>query len=475
MKDLIQELIDYGKSLGAQYIEVRIDDRFINLFRVVNRDVESSSIGQEKGVSIRVVSSGAWGFSSIDHLDKDKLKKAVKEAVDMANGTSNLSKFPVRLADVDAVEDRVKSRIDVDPRNVSPEEKIEALLDLSARIFGRDRRVNGTEIDYADIHDVRYFGNSDGTYIEQEKIYVWSRILATAKENGVITSARYEVGSTTGYNIWKTDPIDEIAKTMGERLINQLKAKPPKGGEWPAVLGPEVVGVFTHEAFGHLGEADLTFMGAVTMQKIGQKIASEIVNISDDGRIEGGFGSFLYDDEGVPTQKTVLVKDGVLVGLMYNREYAARFEDMLKANSPQVLEYFNVKPTGNARAENFRFEPIIRMRNTYIEPGEYNLEELFEDIKFGYYFKAFRGGQANLDGTFQVGIQEAYEIVNGEIGEPVQNVSISGNTLKTLELVEAVGKDFKLHPGRCGKGQTAYVGDGGPHIRVKKITVGGEA
>jgi len=160
----------------------------------------------------------------------------------------------------------------------------------------------------------------------------------------------------------------------------------------------------------------------------------------------------------VRTQKTLLIEDGVVKGLMHSRETA---------------EKFGAEPTGNARAEDFRVEPIIRMRNTYMSPRDRSFEELLENVKSGYYFKSFRGGQANLDGTFQVGIQEGFEIVNGEIGEPVRNASISGNTLETLLKVGAVGKDFGLEAGRCGKGQTAFVCDGGPHIRVKEVTVGG--
>jgi TldD protein len=141
----------------------------------------------------------------------------------------------------------------------------------------------------------------------------------------------------------------------------------------------------------------------------------------------------------------------------------------------ETAQKFNAEPTGNARAEDFRVEPIIRMRNTFMAPRDCSFEELVEDIRLGYYFKSFRGGQANIDGTFQVGIQEACEIVNGELGEPVRNASISGNTLETLLKVDAVGKDFELWPGRCGKGQTAFICDGGPHIRVKEVTVGGSA
>jgi TldD protein len=218
--------------------------------------------------------------------------------------------------------------------------------------------------------------------------------------------------------------------------------------------------VLVHEAFGHLAEADLTLSGSVLFNKLGKKIASKAVTFYDDGTIDGAFGSYKYDDEGVPAQKTLLIKDGVVVGLMHNRETAHKL---------------NAKPTGNARAEDFRVEPIIRMRNTFMEPKDCSYEELIEGVKAGYYFKNFRGGQANLDGTFQVGIQEGYEIVNGKLGEPVRNASISGNTLETLLKVDAVGKDFELWPGRCGKGQTAFESDGGPHIRVKEMLVGGSA
>jgi TldD protein len=221
-----------------------------------------------------------------------------------------------------------------------------------------------------------------------------------------------------------------------------------------------VVGVFVHEAFGHLAEADLALAGGLLTNNMGKKIASEIVTFYDDGTIDGAFGSFKYDDEGVPAKKTLLIRDGVVSGLMHNRETAHKF---------------NVEPSGNARAEDFRVEPIIRMRNTYMAPRDHSFEELFEGVKQGYFFKSFRGGQANLDGTFQVGIQEAYEIVNGKIGEPVRDASISGNTLETLLKVNAVGKDFELSAGRCGKGQTAFIGDGGPHIRVSEVTVGGSA
>jgi TldD protein len=311
-----------------------------------------------------------------------------------------------------------------------------------------------------DLTGSSYFVNTEGTRIEQDKLYVWSRITATAASQGVFTFSREEIGSTAGYEVFDEKPPEMTGEKVAKRAVKQLDAKPPKGGKSPVVLGPNVVGVFVHEAFGHLAEADLALSGGVLRNNLGKKIGSDVVTFYDDGTINGAFGSFKYDDEGVPTRKTLLIKDGVVTGLMHNRETAQKFD---------------VEPTGNARAEDFRVEPIIRMRNTFMAPRDHSLEELVEGIRSGYYFKNFRGGQANLDGTFQVGIQEAYEIVNGEIGDPVRNASISGSTLETLLKVDAVGKDFELSSGRCGKGQTAFIGDGGPHIRVKEVIVGGSA
>jgi TldD protein len=378
----------------------------------------------------------------------------------MAKAASSRLKTPIKLAATKIVKDRVQVKPKKNPSEILMEDKIKTASTINNTTLSYDERIKSCTIDYLDLTGSNYFANSEGTCIEQDKLYVWSRITASALKNGVFTFSREEIGSTTGYEVFDAETPEVIGERLAKRAIEQLDAKPPKGGTFPVVLGPNVVGVFVHEAFGHLAEADLALSGGVLSDNLGKKIGSDIVTFYDDGTINGAFGSFKYDDEGVPTQKTLLIKDGVVTGLMHNRETAQKF---------------NAEPTGNARAEDFRVEPIIRMRNTFMAPRDYSLEELVEGIREGYYFKSFRGGQANLDGTFQVGIQEACEIVNGELGEPVRDASISGNTLETLFKVDAVGKDFELWPGRCGKGQTAFICDGGPHIRVKGVVVGGSA
>jgi TldD protein len=445
---------------GACYAEVRAQKLYKTMFTLKEDRVEAAKQGVENGVAIRVLVNGAWGFASVGSFDDNILLSAVSNACVMAKTASLQLRNPIKLALANPVVDYVEVRSKKNPADIAMEDKIKSLSQINKTIQVYDARIKSCTVDYLDLMGSNFFVNSEGTNIQQDKMFVWSKITASAESGGVFTFSREEIGSTLGYEVFDTQPPQAVGEIVAKRAVEQLSAKSLKGGKTPVVLGPNVVGVFVHEAFGHLAEADLALSGGVLFNVMGTKIGSDLVTFYDDGTVPGAFGSFKYDDEGVLAQKTLLIKDGFVVGLMHNRETAYKFD---------------LQSTGNARAEDFRVEPIIRMRNTYMAPRDYEFEELLEGVKSGYFFKSFRGGQANIDGTFQVGIQEGYEIVNGEIGAPVRNASISGNTLETLLKVDAVGKDFRIDSGRCGKGQTAFIGDGGPHIRLSEVVVGGSA
>jgi len=461
LKELLTKIDNIAtQKFGAQYAEARALKLYKTSLTLKEERMEAAKQGIDSGVALRVLVNGAWGFASVGSLDSDILENAVSDACRMAKVASSRLKIPIKLAKVQAVEDHVVSKPKKNPTEVQMEDKIKTALAINRTVLGIDRRIKSCTVDYMDLTGTSYFVNSEGSSIEQDKLYVWARITASAQNEGVFTFSREEIGSTSGYELFDQQIPEELGEKVAKRAVEQLQAKPVKGGTFPVVLGPNVVGVLVHEAFGHLAEADLALSGGVLASSIGKKIGSSLVTFYDDGTIPGSFGAFKYDDEGVASQKTLLIKDGVVTGLMHNRETAQKF---------------NTEPTGNARAEDFRVEPIIRMRCTYMQPRDQKFEELIKHVKQGYYFKSFRGGQANLDGTFQVGIQEGYEIVNGEIGKPVRDASISGNTLETLHKIDAVGSDFLIDPGRCGKGQTAFICDGGPHIHVSEVVVGGSA
>ncbi|MGD6933154.1 MAG: metallopeptidase TldD-related protein [Candidatus Bathyarchaeia archaeon] len=461
MQEVLSKIIEAAtQKHGANYAETRAQKLYKTMLTLKEGRVEAAKQGIENGVALRVLVNGAWGFASVGSLENEILLNAVSNACVMAKTASQRLKNPIKLAATKTVQDHVETKAKKNPSDIAMEDKIKDVSEINKTIQRYDGRIKSCTVDYLDLTGSSFFVNSEGTSIQQDKMYVWSRITATAESKGVFTFSREEVGSTLGYEVFDTQTPQIIGEAVAKRAVAQLSAKQLKGGKAPVVLGPNVVGVFVHEAFGHLAEADLALSGGVLFNAMGKKIGSDLVTFYDDGTVTGAFGSFKYDDEGVPAQKTLLIKDGVVVGLMHNRYTAHKF---------------NTQPTGNARAEDFRVEPIIRMRNTYMAPRDHKFEELLEGVKSGYFFKSFRGGQANLDGTFQVGIQEGYEIINGEIGAPVRDASISGNTLETLLNVDAVGKDFEIDSGRCGKGQTAFIGDGGPHIRVSEVVVGGSA
>jgi len=457
LKDVLSSVLDKLKSLDASYAEIRTQENSNTFLTVRDGQVEAVSLSTEKGAAVRVLAKGAWGFSTTNSLARRNLEKAAKSALKMAKAAGKSVREPVKLAPVKAVEDKAGVKFKKDPRKVDISTKIKNLLSINNSCFNFDKHIKSVTVNYADLATQQALATTEGTYIEQLKMFVWNYCWVTGKSKNIMASARDEIGAH-GYELFNSEPPEQIAERVSRKVVQQLEAETPKGGPFSAIIGTSIVGVLAHEALGHICEADLTLAGSALMGKLGQKIASEKVTIYDSALIPEGLGAIKYDDEGVLGQKTVLIKNGILVGLMHNRETAAKM---------------NMKPTGNARAQDFRVPPIIRMRNTCFEKGDYSFEELMEDIKFGYYLEAFRGGQANLDGTFTVGVQSAFEIVNGELGKPVRNIGVSGNTLETLRQVEACGKDFGLETGRCGKGQYMFESSGGPPLRVKSILIGG--
>ncbi len=457
MKETLMSNLEKAKNLGATYAEIRAQKNNNTIINVIDGQIEAVTIASETGAGIRVLADGAWGFSTNNSLKETDLEKSIKSALKMAKAAGKSIREPAKLAEIKPIQDRVKIKLKRDPREIDISTKIKNLLAINKACFDFDNRIKSVTVRYADLATDQTLATTDGTYLEQEKMFVWNYCWVTGRSNGIMASARDEIGKH-GYELYDIHPPEKIAERVSKKVTQQLEAKTPKSGEHPAIIGTDIVGVLAHEALGHICEADLTLAGRALMGKLKQKIASEEVTIYDTALIEEGFGAIKYDDEGVPGQNTVLIKDGVLVNLMHNRETAAKM---------------GMKPTGNARAQDFRVPPIIRMRNTCFEKGKFSFDELLEGIEFGYYLEAFRGGQANLDGTFTVGVQSAFEIVKGELGQPVRNVGISGNTLETLKQVDACGRDSGLGMGRCGKGQMMFESSGGPPVRVKKMLIGG--
>lgn len=460
MQDILDGALKKSEKFGADYIELRGEQAHLTNIELKEGSISTLSTRDEIGIAIRVLAGGAWGFSSISGTNG--LIDAIEEAYRLAVSASKSRTNKIDIATPEVNVDRVKKNYKIDPAGVNIEDKLSRMFDVNNALKSQEKRITAASVKYKDGQGKKYIQTSAGTKLEIDTGFIWNYVWVTGKENGRLTSVRDEIGTVdAGMEFFNVETPEEIAKRTLGKLQLQLKAVTPKGGSFPCVMAPRIVGVLAHEALGHLSEADLMVNSAFS-ELIGKDIAPSFVSMSDDGNTPDGFGNIIYDEEGTKARKIEIIKNGKLNGLLTNLEYSKRTGFPL---------------SGSARAEDFRSPPIIRMRNTYFERGDAAHEELFEGIEFGYYCKDVRGGQAELDSSFQLGVQECFEIVNGELANPVRDLSIGGIAVDSLKQVQAVGKDFGSDSGRCGKGQTAFIGAGGPHIRLAKgaITFGGRS
>ena len=438
---------------NADYVEVRLDDTSSS--RLVYRGRELEEIGRTRsfGGNVRALVNGGWGFVSFNNPAglKGRVAEAVSQARHVGAGKSDLAR-------VEPVVDVVPLHIVNDPRGVPLAAKKGVLDRYNETMLSVDG-VTSTNIVYWDGHKRVVFASSEGSYIEQERIDVVSRLAATARRNGDMQQCSHSLGSLGDFAY--IQELGGTAREIAERAVELLNAPYAKPGTYTVVLDPILAGVFCHEAFGHLSEADHVYENdrLKEIMVLGRRFGQQHLNIVDGAAVPDLRGSFKYDDEGTPATKADLIRDGVLVGRLHSRETAARMGE---------------KPTGNARALDYRFPPIVRMTNTYIESGDTSFEDLIADVAEGVYCKNWFGGTTSMEMfTFSAG--EAYMIRNGKIAELVRPVKLTGNLFTTLMNIDALGNDMDFNQGGgCGKmGQMPLpVSNGSPHIRIRDCVVG---
>ncbi len=419
------------------------------------RELESITKTTATGGNVRALVRGGWGFVSFNNLDElpGKIDLAVKQAQMVGNEAS-------QLAAVKPVVDTVSGEIDKNPVTMPLAEK-KKLLDEYNDIIWRTPKIQTSVIGYGDSHKKVIFLNSSGSYIEQERTDITLRLTAVATEGSEVQQVGLSLGSNGDLSL--IQGLHQQVEQMARHAVELLSAPQVKGGEYTVVLDPVLAGVFVHEAFGHLSEADFVYENDRLRQimVLGKKFGSTELNIVDSATIPGLRGSYKYDDEGVPATKTYLIREGKLVGRLHSRETAAKMKE---------------KPTGNARAINYRHPPIVRMTNTYIEPGSISFDEIIGDIKEGVYAKNWYGGTTSMEMfTFSAG--EAYMIRHGKLAEPLRPVMLTGNVFTTLMNIDAIGNDLAMNQGGgCGKGaqMPLPVANGSPHIRIRHCLVGGK-
>ncbi|HEY4674041.1 MAG TPA: TldD/PmbA family protein [Nitrososphaerales archaeon] len=459
-RDELSDVINSAKNV--QYAEARFHKRALTEIRIARGELEEARTLQIAGVGVRVLVDGAWGFSSTSNVSQKSIREALSNAIAIAKVSANGRKKKIKkLGRAKFAVGTFTVKVNDPSNNHSIEEKVKLVKETEKLARNFSSKIKSAICSFREMNDEKIIVNSDGASCQILDTKPEFSVSAIASSSGEIIGASESIGVTGGWkDLFSRSSPEEMAKKASDIALKLLTAKKPKGERATVVLDPGMVGLISHEAIGHMVEADFVLSGSMVSGKMGKKVANELVTLVDSGLSERAAGITLVDDEGVLGQKTILIENGVLRSYLHNRETAA---------------IYSVESTGSARAFEYTDEPIIRMRNTYIEAGNYDDDEIIREVKHGYLLKGARNGQADANGEFMFGTQEAYRIEKGEVKDILRGVTISGNAFDVLKSVDAIGKRFKfdIGSGYCGKWQLAKVDGGGAHLRCTAI-VGGE-
>lgn len=458
-KQLLKEVLDTASANGCDFSDIFIENRQTTGIRCEAGKIEKIQTGVEAGAGLRVICGDSTAYAYTNDLSRDGLTGA-------ARVVSRAAACGQKGVNLDFT--RVKPLVDFvfkeRPEDVPAGRKaalVEA-ADKAARREGGDL-IKQVIVGYGDVVQRVIIANSAGDYVEDERIRTRLIVQAVAADGGIIQTGHEAVGGLSGFELFESHPPGPLAAAAARRAVRMLEARPAPAGKMPVVMAGEAGGTMVHEACGHGLEADLVQKGtSVYAGKKDQVVAAKEVSVIDDATIEKLYGSYRFDDEGVPARKVNLIEKGVLKDYLYDRLSASR--DGYPSN-------------GHGRRESYQHKPIPRMGNTYIAPGKTNPEQIIKETKSGLLVKKMGGGQVNTTtGDFVFDVAEGYLIEDGGVGPMVRGATLTGNGPEVLRIIEMVGADLGSTIGTCGKdGQGVPVSDAQPTIAIKELIVGGTA
>ncbi len=422
--------------------------------------VKSANHNIEQGVGVRAVAGEKSGFAYSDEIVLPALSDAATAARAITQSGGDTKPLPIIWTG-----ERVpRLYTAADPLATLADEDKVALLERIDRAARRqDPRVTEVIVSLSGVHEVILIARNDGALGADIRPLVRLNVTVIAEHNGRREQGSMGGGGRYGYEYFSDDIADGYAEEAVRQVLVNLEAEDSPAGSFTVVLGPGWPGILLHEAIGHGLEGDFNRKGTSAFAgRIGERVATAACTVVDDGTLANRRGSLSIDDEGNPTQRTVLIENGLLNGYM---------QDSLNAR------LMGVAATGNGRRESFAHLPMPRMTNTYMMAGGHDPQEIIASVDKGLYAVNFGGGQVDItSGKFVFSASEAYLIENGRVGRPVKGATLIGNGPDVLTRVGMVGNDLQLDPGvgTCGKdGQSVPVGVGQPTLRIDGITVGG--
>ncbi len=455
---LLQKVTEKALSKGGDYADLFFEHKIVNSLGLEDGKVNRAFSNIDFGVGIRVLKGDQTGFAYSETITPEAMLKAANTAANIASGSQAVSAQEIKEAMPANYYTINKSWEDV-----SVPEKIPFIQKLNDQVFDLDSRVSKVNAFLNDESAYVMFYSSEGVLTYDYRPMVSLGVVCVMEQNGQLENSYSARSFRKGFEFLNQEVVDLLANEVVDRTALLFDATKPKAGEMPVVMGAGGSGILLHEAIGHTFEADFNRKGtSIFADKMGKKVAENFVNIVDDGTLAENRGSINMDDEGNRSEKTYLVKDGILNSYIHDRISA---------------RHYQVDPTGNGRRESFRHVPLPRMRATYMETGPHSREDIISDVKKGIYVDNFSNGEVKIGaGDFTFYVKSGYLIENGKLTQPIKDINIIGNGPQALADITMCASDYKIDNGTwtCGKsGQSVPVTCGLPTVLVKKLTVGG--
>ncbi len=455
-KALVQEVLNQALTTGGDFAEIFVEDTQTTVIGMIGGVVEDSNSGRDYGVGIRIFNGLNSVYAYTNDSSKENLLKVASTAAAAIKGTKG--DLVLNLNKVDIVNSHIITKI---PNTISKKEKVDIMKRAYSVAKNFSPEVSQVVVRYLDMDQKVLIANTEGLFVEDRRIRTRLPIEAIASKGNEKQSGFYGPGAHKGFEFFDDIDVDYYAKEAARIAVTMINADLCPSGKMPVIIDNEFGGVIFHEACGHGLEAtSVAKKTSVFADKLGELVASELVTAIDDGTIPNGWGSQNIDDEGMKTQKNVLIENGILKGYMIDKLNARRME---------------MAPTGSGRRQNYKFSPTSRMTNTFIAPGKSTPEEIIANTEYGLYAKYMGGGSVNpATGDFNFAVNEGYIIKNGKIDRPVRSATLIGRGIDVLKKIDMIGNNLALGQGMCGSMSGSIPANvGQPMIRVAEITVGG--
>lgn len=455
----LKQVLSMALSKGGDYADLFFQHTHSNQIILQDNKVSRASTNLDYGVGIRTVAGEKTGYAYVESSQLKDMLQAAKVAANIASDPRD-RQINVHFSN------RIfanKYPIITNWENIDVQQKKQYLQTLNDRIFSLDSRVIKVSIALSDSNSHILFCNSEGILTADHRPMALIQVSCTMQHGYKIESGHTSRAARMGAEFLSSQLLETLAQEVVSQTSLLFDAVQPKGGEMPVVMAAGSSGILLHEAIGHSFEADFNRKNtSIFSDKLGKQICNSHINVIDDGTIEHARGSINFDDEGIESQKTYIVKDGILNSYLHDRISA---------------KHYGVSPTGNGRRQSFRHMPMPRMRVTYMESGEYSQDDIIAQVKQGVYVDNFTNGQVQIGaGDFTFFVKSGYLIENGKLTSPIKDINVIGNGPQALKDITMVGNNLKIDEGTwtCGKdGQHVPVGQGLPTVLIQKLTVGG--